>query len=214
MSPARKRLYAIIIITVFCFIIVMGIGNFRAKQLAVEMAAVQIEQTMAIAVQQLDIGKMQKIFQTLDEKEPYYNEIREKFIKLKKEHNLADIFIIYKNSQSEWFHVVDAREQNDPAHSPLSKLEDQASGSIQRTLKGQAVRGEYHDTFFGAVVSSYQQIKDRQGNVIAVLGADFASEEITEFLFTTRYVQFGVIGVCLLLVCGVVLLTSPQKNKY
>jgi len=62
MSPARKRLYAIIIITVFCFIIVMGIGNFRAKQLAVEMAAVQIEQTMAIAVQQLDIGKMQKDF--------------------------------------------------------------------------------------------------------------------------------------------------------
>jgi hypothetical protein len=42
MSPVRKKLYAVIIIVVFCFIIVGGIGNYRAEQLATEIAAVRL----------------------------------------------------------------------------------------------------------------------------------------------------------------------------
>lgn len=208
MSPERKRLYAIIIITVFSFIIVTGISNFRAKQLAVQLAGDIVTKAVAISSESLDVVKLQEIIATMDEENPYYREMRENLINLKNEHNLENICLLYKDEkEAKWFYVVDAREQNDPGHTPLGKTEKRVSAAVEKTIRGKAVQGEYHITSLGTFVSSYQEIKDAQGKTFAVLEGDFNAGEMTGFLYLTRYVQMGLIALSLFLIGLTVLLT-------
>lgn len=209
MSPQRKRLYAVIIITVFSFIIVTGIGNFRAKQLAVNLAGDRVTQAVSSAAEGLDVVKVQEIIHTLDEQHPYYTEMREKLIRVRKEHGLENIYMLYKDEkEAKWFYIVDARDIDDSAHTPLGKTEKRVSAAVEKTIRGKVVQGEYQGTF----VSSYQEIKDSDGKTFAVLGGDFDARELTDFLYITRYAQMGILALVLLLIGGIVLITEKKKT--
>jgi len=210
MLPGKKKRYAVIIIALFCFMVVTGIGNYRAKQLAIEMAADQVNQTLAIAAARIDTVQLQIIMQNRDQKDPYYQTIRSEFLQLRKEHHLANIFIVFKDQDNQWYYVADAREDNDPQHKVLGTVEKRPSVSVQNTLKGKEVYSEYYGSSSGAVISGYQQLKDSQGKAFAVIGGDFAAEKMTDYLFTTRYAQFGLVAVGLILI-GSVLLIAGRK---
>lgn len=209
MSPERKRLYAIIIITLFSFIIVMGIGNFRAKQLAVSLTGDLVSQAVAVAAEGLDAAKLQEVIDALDEGHPYYREMRAKLIDVKKEHNLENLYIFYKNEQElKWIYVADAREENDPAHKALGQTEKRVSAAVEKTIRGKVVQGEY----LGTSVSSFQEIKDPQGKTFAVIGGNFNAEELTDFLYVTRYAQIGIIALALLLMGSTVFLIKKREG--
>jgi hypothetical protein len=212
MSPERKRLYAIIIITLFSFIIVVGIGNFRAKQLAVSLAGDRVTNAVANAAKSLDGGKVQEIVHTMDEQHPYYGEMRNSLLSFKNEHKLENIYIFYKDEQkAQWFYVIDTREQTDPAHNPLGKVEKRVSAAVEKTIRGKPVQDEYHVTSSGTFVSSYQEIKNSQGETFAVLGGDIDAQELTGFLYLTRYAQMGILALSLLLM-GVIVFLSTKKR--
>lgn len=207
MSPEKKRLYAVIIITVFSFIIVTGIGNFRGKQLAVSLTGDMVTKSAEIAVEGLDVEKLQGVIRVLDEKHPYYNEMRTYLMEVKKEHNLENLYIFYKDEQEmKWINVVDTKEENDSEHKALGQKEKSVSTAIEKTIRGKAVQGEYQ----GTLVSSFQGIKDSQGKIFAVLGGDFNAEKLTGFLYLTRYVQMGIIAFTLLLIGSVVAFTKKK----
>lgn len=201
MSPERKRFYAILIIVVFSLIIVMELGNFRAKQLAEGLAGDQATKAAGLAVESLNGTKVKEIIAAGDENYPYYAEIRARLIGLKKEHDLVNIYILYKNEDgTRWYDVADALEEGDPAHNPLGTAEKSVSASVDRTYKGFPVQAEYHIASAGPLVSSYQVIKDARGRTIAVLGADFGAGRMTDFLYFTRYIQLGIIAIGLALI--------------
>jgi len=210
MSSERKRLYAVIIIIVFGFIIITGIGNFRAKQLAVEIAGNQVTQTVAVAAEGLEAEQIMKIAEASDENDPVYMDVRKKLISLKNEHNLENIYLLYRDQDLLWTHIVDTKDDNDPAHKLPGTEEKQVSGPVEKTIRGNAVEGIYNTTSKGPLVSSYKEIKDSKGNIIAVLGGDFAAEEFTGFLYTTIHAQIGLAALCLFLIGGLMLVT---RNK-
>ncbi|RJE46529.1 MULTISPECIES: hypothetical protein [unclassified Dehalobacter] len=212
MSPEKKKRYAVIIIAVFCLIIVTGIGNFRAKQLAVDLAGQRVSNTLALAEAGFDNEKLQELIQTQNQQNTYYGELRTKLMQLKTEHQLGNIYMLYKDEQNKaWFYVVDARAEDDPAHLSLGQLENNASSAVENTLKGKVVQGEYHTTSLGTFVSSYQEIKDAGGKTYAVLAGDIDVKNVTEFLYLTRYVQLGIMAVSLLLI-GLIVYLSGRKN--
>ncbi len=212
MSPEKKKIYAVIIIAVFCLIIVTGIGNFRAKQLALDLAGQRVSNTLTLAVADFDNERLQELIQTQNQQNAYYGELRAKLMQLKTEHQLENIYMLYKDEQNKaWFYVVDARVEDDPAHLSLGQLENNASSAVENTLKGKVVQGEYHTTSLGTFVSSYQEVKDAGGKTYAVLAGDIDVKNVTEFLYLTRYVQFGIMAVSLLLI-GLIVYLSGRKN--
>jgi hypothetical protein len=212
MSPQTKRRFAIIIITLFSFIIVTGIGNFRAKQLAVDISGDMVTKAVSNAVTGLDIGKLQAIINSQNKQDPYYLELRKMLAENREAYNLENIYILYKDEKEpRWFYVADAREENDPSHTPLGKTEKRVSAAVEKTIRGKAVQGEYYTTSLGPMVSSYQEIKNEQGKIFAVMGADFKAAEMTDFLYLTRYAQMGVAAAALLLI-GLILLLVPIKT--
>ncbi len=211
MLPQRKRLYAIIIITAFSFIIVTGIGNFRAKQLTVTLTGDMVTHAVNKTLSQIDMVKMQKVISAWDQDDPYHRQLRETLVAQKKVHRLENIYMLYKDEQkAQWFMVVDAREESDPNHAPFGQPVKRVSASVEKTIRGKTVHGEYHVTSLGTFVSSYQEVKDPQGKTIAVLGGDFAAEDLTEFLSVTSYAQMGIITAVLLLI-GIVAFTGDKK---
>ncbi|HHV64647.1 MAG TPA: hypothetical protein GXX46_06200 [Peptococcaceae bacterium] len=209
MSPEKKRLYALIIVVLFSFIMVMEIGNFRAKQLAVNLAGDRVANAVAQAAAGLEGEKILDVIKTMDEAHPYYSEMRRQLISIKESHELADIYMLYKDEDKvQWFYVVDTREESDPAHHSLGDIEKRASAAVEKTIRGKEAGIELYTSSLGTFVSSYEEIKDAQGVTFAVLAGDFKADELTAFLYLTRYVQFGIIAFALLLIGGILFLTK------
>lgn len=201
MSPEKKKKYAIIIIAVFCLIIVTGIGNFRAKQLAVDLTGERVTNAIALATADLNIEKIQELIKTHDEKTLYYEELRSSLIHIKTDHELENISLMVKNESSkEWITIADARTGDDPEHSTLGEPVANVTSAMENTLKGKVVRGQYYTTSLGPIVSSYQEIKDVNGKTIAIIAGDIQAGGLTDFLFVTRYAQMGIIAISLALI--------------
>lgn len=212
MSPQTKRGFAITIIILFSFIIVAGIGNFRAKQLAVDITGDMVTNAVSQTAGGLDIGKLQTIINSLDQEDPYYLELRNMLAANREMYKLENIYILYKDEEEpRWFYVADARGENDPSHTPLGTTEKRVSTAVEKTIRGQAVHSEYYTGSLGPMVSSYQEIKNEQGKIFAVMGADFKAAEMTDFLYLTRYAQMGVAAVTLLLI-GIIVILIPRKT--
>jgi hypothetical protein len=218
MSHRTKRLYAIIIITVFSFIMVTGLGNFRAKQLAVSLTGDQVTQALAVTAQSIDPEKVKDIINNWDEHNPNYTELRKILVSNRQESGLDNIYILYKSKDKDptkvkWFYVADARAERDPAHIQPGTVENRASAAVENTLKGKVIHDEYHVTDLGTYVSSYQELKDRNGETLAVLAGDFNAGKLTDFLYLTGYVQMGIFIVALFLIGMIVFLSRKQKGE-
>ncbi|NLP43178.1 MAG: hypothetical protein GX351_00965 [Peptococcaceae bacterium] len=196
MHSGRRKIFVISVIILFCFLIVMGLGNYRAEQLAVNLTGETVTRAVNIAKESLDKQKLQELITTLDPEHPYYNELRQQLTKIKTDHNLEDLYIIYKDLQEvNWVHIIDVRDLNDPKHKALGERLKSGSVGAERAIRGKAADGLYQ----GNYVSSYLGIENTAGETIAVIAGDFNAQSMTKFLYTTRYVQFGVIAVSLLL---------------
>lgn len=201
MSPQTKRKYAVIILTVFTFIIVTGIGNFREKQLAVNLVGDRVTQAVALAAGDLDTEKIENIIAQTNAQDPYYVELRKTLIKRCQEHELENIYMIYKDEdKAQWFYIVDTRDEKDPQHHSLGETEKRASAAVEKTIRGKAVQGEYHETSNGPFVSSYQEVKNAQGKTIAVIAADYEVGAMSAFIYTTLYAQLAIMAVALVLI--------------
>ncbi|UWG97797.1 hypothetical protein LPY66_02940 [Dehalobacter sp. DCM] len=213
MSPEKSKKYAIMIIAVFCLIIVTGIGNFRAQQLAVNLTGDRVTHAIDLAAAELNLEKLQELIQSHDEKGMYYEELRSDLIRIKTDHELENIYILYKDESSkEKFYIADARQDDDPMHIMPGQLLERSSSAIENTLKGKVVHDVYYTTSLGEMVSSYQGIKDSNGKTIAVIAGDVQAGSFTQFLFLTRYVQMGIIAVSLILI-GCVSLIGKKRLK-
>jgi len=209
MTPQRKCLYSIIILTIFCLVIVMELGNFRAKQLAVDLADNQVKKALDAVETRLDRNALQEVIRTLDEDSSDYLSLRHYLIELKNDYGLADIYLLAKNEQeNKWFYAADARMEDDSRHVLPGTAEIRYFGALENILKGKVVEREYHSASGGVFVTSFQAIKNTEGKVLTVIGGDFPAGEMTDFLYLTRYVQLGLIAVSLLLIGGIVLATK------
>lgn len=207
MTPERKRLYTIIILTVFCLIIVTELGNFRAKQSGIDLADNQVKLALYRVVDGLDRERLQEVIDTLDIQNPYYNQLRQTLITIRKEHGLADIYLLTKDEQqNRWFYITDARLEDDSQRVSLGEVNIHLFGALENTRRGKVVEKQYYMTAEGAFVTNYQGVKDGEGRIIAVVGGDYMAKEMTDFLYLTRYAQMGIILLTFLLIGGTVLL--------
>jgi len=209
MHSGRRKIFVISVIILFCFLIVMGLGNYRAEQLAVNLTGETVTRAVNIANEGLNVQKLEEVIATLDPKHPYYSELQQHLSKIKTEHNLEDLYIIYKDMQEvNWVHIIDVRDSGDPKHKELGEKLRSGSVGAERAIRGKAADGLYQ----GNYVSSYQGIKNSAGDTIAVLVGDYNAQSMTEFLYTTRYVQYGVMVVTVLLLGLTVFIFNRKKT--
>lgn len=206
MSPEKKQLYTIIILIVFCLIIITELGNFRAKQLGIDLADTQVKLGIDRMISDLDKERLQEVINSMDERNSYYNELRQNLMAIRAEHGLADIYLLSKDEEKgQWFYIADARAKNDPESVELGEVDIRLFGALEGIARGKIVEKEYYRTAEGTFISNYQGIEDGKGNIIAVAGGDYAAKEMAEFLYLTRYVQVGIAFLSLLLIGGTVL---------
>ncbi len=207
MTTEIKRLYTIIILTIFCLIIITELGNFRAKQLMIDLADNQVKLGLNRVIADLDKEGLQEVINSMDEKDPYYNEMRQNLMTVRTEHGLADIYLLSKdNQENKWFYIADAKAEGDPKSVAFGEEDISLLGALEGVARGKVVEKEYYRTAEGNFVTNYQGIKDAKGNIIAVAGGDFAAKEMADFLYLTRHVQVGIAFITLLLIGGTVLL--------
>lgn len=207
MTPERKRIFTIIILTVFCLIIIAELGNFRAKQLGIDMADNQVKLGIDRVIKDVDKERLQEVIDTLDDRNPYYNELRQDLIMVRAEHGLADIYLLAKDEEeNKWFYIADAKAENDPKSVDLGEVDISLFGALEGVARGKVVEKEYYRTAQGTFISNYQGIEDDKGNIIAVAGGDYAAKEMANFLYLTRYVQVGIAFLGLLLIGVTVLI--------
>lgn len=208
MTPERKRLYTIIILTVLCLIVVTELGNFRSKQLAINLADNQIKLALNRVAENLDKEGLKEIISSLDDNNHRYSEVRELLIRVKEEHGLADIYLLSKDEQeNSWFYIANARPDGDSQRVSLGDVDIRLFGPLEGVLRGKVIEKEYYRTTEGFNITSYQGIKDNEGNLMTVVGGDYTAGEMSNFLYLTRYVQAGIIFVSFLLIWVTVLLS-------
>lgn len=206
MTPDRKLVYTVIIISVFCIFIACGMGNFRSKQLAVNLAGEQVYTVISRTAENIDSEKLQEVIKSRDIDHPYYIDLQQKFSRLREENNLANIYILTKNELGKWCYVVDGRNPSDPQFHPLWEVESYAPVAVEKAIRGKIIKGEYYRNPLGTFVSSFIEIQDSKGTAIAVIGGDFDASAMTRFLYITRYAQMAVLTAGFILIgCAVIL---------
>ncbi|MFA6807894.1 MAG: hypothetical protein WCR27_02755 [Eubacteriales bacterium] len=195
MSPMRKQLYASIIVVIFCIVIVCGLGNFRSKQLAINLAGEQVYTVVERAAAEVEPDKFMELVASQSMDHPYYKELYEKFAKLREENKFENIYIMTKNDLGKWYYVIDARSKNNPKFAALGTVEEEIPVAMENAIRGKNVIGDYYICSRGTLVSSFLEIKDTSGQATAVIGADFNAKEMTDYLYLTRYIQIAIISV-------------------
>ncbi|MDR1321829.1 MAG: hypothetical protein LBK56_10460 [Gracilibacteraceae bacterium] len=187
-----KQIIAITLL--FIFVITVGLGNFRAKQLAVDIVAARAYNAARLLSASLEAAEIARITREPDESDPYFLALRARMEEMLAEHELRGLFIVAKNEEFHWYYVVDGRGPEHPRYFPAGAVDD----NIDDTMTERAVRGldaseRYAAGWSSARISAYEGIQDPAGEYIAVVGADYEAAPMTRFLYITKYAQIAVV---------------------
>ncbi|MDR2768174.1 MAG: hypothetical protein LBB82_07610 [Treponema sp.] len=157
-----------------------------------------LEQAMAI----VEPAPFQKLAESLDESDPYYEEARLKLLELKKRTGARYIYTMAPKEGSVFRYIIDGSvEKTAPDFSLLGDEEDigewdsaalaaYQSGSIQIGILDQS-------EIWGATLSVYGPIIE-QGETIGIVGIDLEAESINQWIRTQVFWQ-GVVVIAVVL---------------
>lgn len=141
-----------------------------------------------------------------DERTPIYKEMSEYLRNVQQINGLAYLYTMRQKGEKIEF-VVDAATGEDMSH--IGDFYDQADETIEKALKGEVcyTKGLNTDQW-GTFKSAFAPIKDSQGRVVAILGADISAEAVLNTQKELQERMFSALLIGLALAFGVSLLIA------
>jgi hypothetical protein len=210
---AKTKFYAIVLTVLLTCMVIWGLGDFRAKQLALDLTAERVYNVVTNYAKELDGVKLAEAMRELDAADPYLEELANEFGRIIEAEELENFYIVAKNDTGHWYYVLDGRGRNHPQYAPPGTEDRNIDVTTERAIRGLDADMSYASGRSSARLSSFIGITAPNGEYFAVIGADFNAGALTDFLYTTKYAQFFVLALGAFILGIVLLVNHRQKEK-
>lgn len=179
--------------------------NTSSENLIAQSLGQQAQTIAEHAAEQIDLAQYAQI--TPDGGETaYYKQLRLELNNFKTTNNLKFLYTMAerkKGDAMEYYYVVDGAPLNaaEGDFSKLGEVEEKPFSGLHKVFEEQKVQlGDLtKENTYGATVSAFVPIKDANGKMIGVVGADFDAEPIYQLLANNRKKSMLIGGAILLL---------------
>ncbi|MBE5981867.1 MAG: methyl-accepting chemotaxis protein [Paenibacillaceae bacterium] len=174
----RIKIIAFFLIMVLSITMTLAYILYQQSYKAVTSKASETAyQTVSQSSKYIDVEKFITLTSPEDENTDYYKKERDNLIKIREITGARHIFTLRKTSDGKFMYVVDGSPEGELSH--IGDMEESAlcyeqswSGIPYTDQRLNFVEG------WGIYISSYYPIKDSQGTVVGIMGADFDAESI------------------------------------
>jgi methyl-accepting chemotaxis protein len=199
------------IILVFSTIILLSgvtlgvVINTSSEKLIAQSLGQQAQTIAEHVAGKIDLESYAKITPEGGETE-YYKQLRLELNDLKATNNLKYLYTMAerKNGDTmEYYYVVDGAPMDavEGDFSKLGEVEEEPYVGLQKVFEEQKAQlGELtSDATYGATVSAYVPLKDANGKMIGIVGADFDGEKVYQLLANNHKKSIMIAGAILLI---------------
>jgi methyl-accepting chemotaxis protein len=199
------------IILVFSTIILLSgvtlgvVINTSSEKLIAQSLGQQAQTIAEHVAGKIDLESYAKITPEGGETE-YYKQLRLELNDLKATNNLKYLYTMAerKNGDTmEYYYVVDGAPMDavEGDFSKLGEVEEEPYVGLQKVFEEQKAQlGELtSDATYGATVSAYVPLKDANGKMIGIVGADFDAEKVYQLLADNHKKSIMIAGAILLI---------------
>ncbi|MCP1146376.1 methyl-accepting chemotaxis protein [Lysinibacillus endophyticus] len=176
-----------------------------STKLVVDSISSQAKIIAENVVSKIDVNQFEQI--TTEETE-YYYELREELNEIRKMNGLNYLYTMKSkkndDGSSEYYYVVDGLPLDSDDASSLGEVEQNEYEALINTFKtGETQVGELtYDKEYGANVSAYVPIRNSNGEMIGLIGADYNADHIYELMNDKkRELMIYTIVVLLVIIC-------------
>lgn len=180
-------------------IITIGYASYRQLKLISEtLVGERARSICESAAVSIDGNDFKRLTENMDEKDPYYENLRVFLYQVKEKAGASFVYTIANKNSQLCQYIVDGNVAASEDFSPIGTEEDiTAFKGATRAFAGKSVFSKvYYAQGWGYMVSAYVPIKSSDGQVVGVLGCDFVVESIIESI--NHYVQVIVLMVILM----------------
>ncbi|PJI08677.1 MULTISPECIES: methyl-accepting chemotaxis protein [Clostridium] len=219
-SSLRLKIVGSFFILIFFSSISIGFYSYnRAKsniEITVGSTAISILRSVAKTI---DTVKLDKLQTKEDMKSEYYKELQSNLVNIRKTTGLKYLYTMRRNASGKYIYIVDGTSMNDKDNSLLGDEEADPGAAFKSTFTGKASYELSHDDKWGNLLSAYIPIKNKSGEIIGVLGADFDANnminQLNKFKINICIIIIVVIlmGILFSELLSIVLVRSLNKLK-
>ena len=133
------------------------------------------------ASKQVDIESFKDLQSSANESNQSYQQMREKLNSIKEITGVKYIYTMRKLDDGSFTNVVDSLGYNDENISHMNAISknDEVYKGFEEVYSGKNYMGDHIEiTEWGALVSSYYPLKDRNGEVVGFIGVDYDAERV------------------------------------
>ena len=146
----------------------------------------------------IDGDKYERLSQTLDPSDPFFQETQEKLRELKAETHCLFLYTMAPHQKGVHRFVFDSEDPDSENFSPLGEEEDISAydRAYLRTYETKAPQftQTMSKTKWGPLVSAYMPILNSKGDTVGIIGVDFQGRDVYDALWSSlrRHIAFGV----------------------
>lgn len=176
-------------IVLLCAVLVLT-SSLAFRYFAFQTAEDTMEETigqMALTITRsvagiVDGDKHQELTKPEDMESDYYKELRSDFIRVRQETGLKYLYTISRTENGEYYYVIDGSDYGGEGETLLGDSETDISELMIACLDGTEGYELYDSEEWGTLISGYVPIRNSQGEVVAMLGADFDASVMVDML--------------------------------
>lgn|GEM_PF-895020 len=185
---------SILILTVVGIILGMSIVNDFQSTLKMKEGEKILSALKAVAAN-IDGDRYEALVKSLDDKDPYYEELRQYLLKVKNTTGLRYLFTeSYLSDGKTTAYIVDGNETNKEDFSPIGTPvnTDVETIDTEETIAALKNGVEGYTDFYeteewGTLFSAFEPIRNSKGKVVGVIGADALANNVADMIKSTTY---------------------------
>lgn len=193
-------------IVMLCVVLVLT-SSLAFRYFAYQTAKDAMEETigkMAITITRsvagvVDGDKHQELTKPEDMESDYYKEVRDEFIKIRKETGLKYLYTLSRDENGKYYYVIDGSDYGGEGENLLGDVETDISDLMIACLDGSEDYEFYDSEEWGTLISGYVPIRNSKNEVVAMLGADFDASVMVNMLGQANR-DMGVIMIIILVI--------------
>jgi methyl-accepting chemotaxis protein len=146
----------------------------------------------------IDGDKLQELKTPADMETDYYKQLRDEFIKIRKETGLKFLYTMARKEDGSVVYIMDGSDYGSEDESFIGDVETDVSYKMLQSLDGKEDY-EYYDGDWGALISGYVPLINSKGECIGMLGADFDAEVMKKNLSETSRMMILVTAIVIVI---------------